>query len=102
MRLLLFLQISAVLSEGAREFRDDVSRLLIGLNKGIKGWRNTNFYLGGRRGCRSNILNKGLCSTLETNEQVVEARILMSGDGDLSRDIIPGSVLRYELVSLVV
>ena len=36
------LQVSIVLSGGARESADNVSELLIGLNKGIMGWENTN------------------------------------------------------------
>ena len=38
----VFVQVRSLLSGGARESRDNVSGLPIGLNKGIMGWRSTN------------------------------------------------------------
>lgn len=102
MKLLLYFSTSALRKGGARESRDNVLGLPIDLNKGVMGWGNTDIYFAGRWGRRSNLLNKCLCRTLETNKHVVEARIILSGDGDLSTDLIPGSVSRDTLVSLVV
>lgn len=37
----VFLQVSTMVSRGARGSRDSVSGLLISLNKGVMGWGNT-------------------------------------------------------------
>ena len=41
-RTVVFLQVSTMLSGKARESRDNISELSIGLSKGIMGWGNTN------------------------------------------------------------
>ena len=39
--VVVFLQFRVMLSEGAQDFREDVSVLPISLNKGIMGWGST-------------------------------------------------------------
>ena len=42
----VFLQVSTMLSGGARESEDNVSGRSNGLNKGVVGWGNTNQFAG--------------------------------------------------------
>ncbi len=50
----------------------------------------------------SNFLDESAGRALESNVDIVEARITWSGDGDFSFDLIQRCILRYECIFLIV